>query len=111
LSHLAVFTSVRSASMNLPGKARAQRTLALAGIAHALHDGLTDMIYVLLPVWQSQFALSYGALAMLRALCVGSQNEFAQLSVAPEDADASFDCDGFRWVRANCRGGRCFGLS
>jgi MFS family permease len=44
----------------------------LAGIAHALHDGFTDMIYVLLPVWQSQFGLGYGALAMLRALYVGS---------------------------------------
>jgi MFS family permease len=30
------------------------------------------MIYVLLPVWQSQFALSYGALAMLRSLYVGA---------------------------------------
>jgi MFS family permease len=58
--------------MNLPAKARSRRTLALAGIAHALHDGLTDMIYVLLPVWQSQFALSYGALAVLRALYVGA---------------------------------------
>lgn len=72
MSHLAVFTSFRSASMNLPAKARSRRTLALAGIAHALHDGLTDMIYVLLPVWQSQFALSYGALAVLRALYVGA---------------------------------------
>jgi MFS transporter, FSR family, fosmidomycin resistance protein len=44
----------------------------LAGLAHALHDGFTDMIYVLLPVWQAQFALGYGALAMLRALYVGA---------------------------------------
>ncbi len=48
------------------------RTLALASLAHALHDGLTDMIYVLLPVWQSQFALGYSALALLRALYVGA---------------------------------------
>jgi len=72
LSQLAAFTSARSAGTDLPGKAHAQRTLAMAGVAHALHDGLTDMIYVLLPVWQSQFALSYGALAVLRALYVGS---------------------------------------
>jgi MFS family permease len=72
MSHLAVFTPLRSASGDVPGKARAQRTLAVAGVAHALHDGLTDMIYVLLPVWQSQFALGYGALAVLRALYVGS---------------------------------------
>jgi MFS family permease len=55
-----------------PGKPRAQRTLVLAGLAHALHDGFTDMIYVLLAVWQSQFALGYSALAMLRALYVGT---------------------------------------
>lgn len=54
--------------MDLPAKSRAQRTLVLAGLAHALHDGFSDMILVLLPVWQAQFALGYGALAVLRAL-------------------------------------------
>ena len=53
-------------------KSRAQRTLVLAGLAHALHDGFTDMIYVLLPVWQAEFALGYEAIAVLRALYVGS---------------------------------------
>ena len=57
---------------DVPDNASPRRTLALAGLAHALHDGFTDMIYVLLPVWQSQFALSYGALAVLRALYVGA---------------------------------------
>jgi hypothetical protein len=37
--------------------------MAVAGCAHALHDGYTDLIYVLLPVWQAEFALGYGALA------------------------------------------------
>jgi FSR family fosmidomycin resistance protein-like MFS transporter len=69
MSQLAVSTSVR---VDWSGKSRARRTLALAGLAHALHDGFTDMIYVLLPVWQAQFALSYGALAVLRALYVGA---------------------------------------
>ena len=44
----------------------------MAGLAHALHDGFTDMIYVLLPVWQAQFGLSYEALAALRGLYVGA---------------------------------------
>ena len=57
---------------DVTGKSRAQRTLVLAGLAHALHDGFTDMIYVLLPVWQAQFAIGYGALAVLRALNVGA---------------------------------------
>lgn len=48
-----------------------RRTLALASLAHVLHDGFTDMIYVLLPVWQAEFSLDYVALAVLRALNVG----------------------------------------
>ncbi len=50
----------------------ARRSLAVAGLAHALHDGYTSSIYVLLPVWQGQFALGYGSMAVLRALYVGS---------------------------------------
>ena len=41
-------------------------------IAHALHDGYTDMIYVLLPTWQTDFGLSYGALALLRGVYAGA---------------------------------------
>jgi MFS family permease len=48
-----------------------RRTLALASLVHALQDGYTDMIYVLLPVWQAEFSLDYVALAVLRALYVG----------------------------------------
>jgi MFS family permease len=56
---------------NVTAKSHAQRTLVLASLAHALHDGFTDMIYVLLPVWQAEFTLDYVALAVLRALYVG----------------------------------------
>src|SRR5215510_16585754 len=52
--------------------ARPGRVLTLAGIAHALHDGYTDLIYVLLPVWQAEFALGYGVLAALRGLYAGT---------------------------------------
>jgi len=50
----------------------ASRTLAIAGLAHALHDGYTDVIYVLLPVWQAEFAIGYGRLATLRGLYAGA---------------------------------------
>ena len=36
-----------------------KRTLVIAGINHALHDGYTDLIYVLLPVWQAEFGLDW----------------------------------------------------
>jgi len=50
----------------------ARRTLAVAGLAHALHDGYTDVIYVLLPVWQAEFGIGYGRLATLRGLYAGA---------------------------------------
>ena len=49
-----------------------RRTLVLAGVAHALHDGYTDAIYVLLPIWRAEFGLDYVALALLRGLYAGS---------------------------------------
>jgi MFS family permease len=44
-----------------------RRSLFAASTAHAVHDGLTDLIYVLLPIWQTQFALSYAMVGLLRA--------------------------------------------
>ena len=48
------------------------RVLWLSCMAHALHDGYTDMIYALLPVWQAEFGLSFGALAILRGIYAGA---------------------------------------
>jgi MFS transporter, FSR family, fosmidomycin resistance protein len=53
-------------------RADARRTLAVTGLNHALHDGYTDLIYVLLPIWQTEFALGYGLLALMRALYAGT---------------------------------------
>jgi len=47
-------------------------TLVVAGTAQALHDGYTDLIYVLLPVWQTEFGIGYGMLAVLRGLYAGT---------------------------------------
>ncbi len=49
-----------------------RRTLWSACAAHILHDGYADLIYILLPVWQSEFGVGFGALAVLRGLYVGS---------------------------------------
>nr|WP_222532686.1 MFS transporter [Azospirillum sp. 412522] len=49
-----------------------RKSLTSACLAHALHDGYTDALYVFLPVWQAQFGLSYAALAVIRALYSGT---------------------------------------
>jgi FSR family fosmidomycin resistance protein-like MFS transporter len=42
-------------------------TLLVAGAAHVLHDGFSASLYLLLPVWQAEFALSLAQVGMLRA--------------------------------------------
>jgi MFS transporter, FSR family, fosmidomycin resistance protein len=49
-----------------------RRNLAGACLAHVLHDGYTDQLYALLPVWQTEFGLSYAGLAVVRALYSGT---------------------------------------
>jgi MFS transporter, FSR family, fosmidomycin resistance protein len=49
-----------------------RRNLAGACLAHMLHDGYTDLLYALLPVWQSEFGLSYAGLAVVRSLYYGT---------------------------------------
>ena len=49
-----------------------RRAASVAGAAHALHDGYTDLIYILLPLWQAEFGLAYAALGALRSVLVGT---------------------------------------
>jgi FSR family fosmidomycin resistance protein-like MFS transporter len=71
-----ISNSIASGLDSKPGSSKDRRTLLIAGLAHALHDGYTDLIYVLLPVWQTEFRLSYSALALLRALYTSTMAAF-----------------------------------
>src|SRR5436853_5966082 len=53
-----------------------RRAAGVACGAHALHDGYTDLIYVLLPVWQAEFGLGYAELGLLRGLFAGTMASF-----------------------------------
>jgi len=57
-----------------------RRALFAGCSAHAVHDGLTDVIYVLLPVWQAQFALSYAQIGLLRGAYSGMMAVFQLLA-------------------------------
>ena len=49
-----------------------RRAAAIASVTHALHDGYTDLIYIMLPLWQAEFGLDYAALGALRSVFVGA---------------------------------------
>jgi MFS family permease len=53
-------------------KTEQRRAFGVAAGAHVLHDGYTDLIYVMLPIWQAEFGLSYAAVGMLRGLFAGA---------------------------------------
>jgi MFS family permease len=48
------------------------RAMGVAGGAHALHDGYTDLIYVMLPIWQHEFGLGYAALGLMKTVFSGT---------------------------------------
>jgi MFS family permease len=50
--------------------------LAVACGAHFLHDGFSDVVYVLLPIWTAEFALSFAEVGFLRTLYSGGMALF-----------------------------------
>ncbi|KVM10732.1 hypothetical protein WK11_22275 [Burkholderia ubonensis] len=57
-----------------------RRSLWAACGAHAVHDGLTDVIYVLLPIWQAQFGINYAQVGVLRGAYSGMMAGFQLLA-------------------------------
>ncbi|MES2130349.1 MAG: MFS transporter [Pseudomonadota bacterium] len=57
-----------------------RRSLFAACGAHAVHDGLTDVLYVLLPLWQAQFGMSYAMVGLLRGAYAGTMAGFQLLA-------------------------------
>ncbi len=55
---------------------RARTTAATACATHFLHDGLTDLLYVLFPVWAKHFALSFAQVGVLKTAFSGAMSIF-----------------------------------
>jgi MFS transporter, FSR family, fosmidomycin resistance protein len=49
-----------------------RRAFVTSCVAHVLHDGYTDLIYIMLPIWQTQYGIGYAWLGIMRALYLGS---------------------------------------
>ena len=53
---------------------RARATLALASIAHFLHDGFADIVYVFLPLWAGEFGLTLAQVGIIRTSYSGAMS-------------------------------------
>ncbi|HEX7127708.1 MAG TPA: MFS transporter [Thermodesulfobacteriota bacterium] len=55
---------------------RARATLATTCTVHFLHDGFSDLLYVLLPIWTRDFSLSLAQAGLLRSVYSGAMSTF-----------------------------------
>jgi MFS family permease len=63
---------VTVAAPTASAKQNERRALGVACGAHALHDGYTDLVYVMLPIWQSEFGLGFAALGLMKTVFSGT---------------------------------------
>lgn len=68
--------AMSSAALATEATVRPRRVLGGAAAAHALHDGFTEALLVLLPIWQAEMALSYAMVGLLKALYSGAMAAF-----------------------------------
>lgn len=57
-------------------RSRARATLATCGATHFLHDGFSDAVYVLLPIWAAHFGLAFAQVGVLRTVYSGGMAAF-----------------------------------
>ncbi len=67
-------TATGGGSGNRAGPGRA--TLGTCCLTHVLHDGFSDALYVLLPVWQAEFAFSLTQVGLVKSVFSGSLAAF-----------------------------------
>src|SRR5436309_6374123 len=59
-----------------PVKSRARAVLAAACSIHFVHDGFSDILYVLLPIWANEFRLTFAQVGMIRTAYSGGMAAF-----------------------------------
>lgn len=57
-------------------KKRQHRALVTGGLAHVIHDGFTDMLYIFFPIWQVTFGLSFTEVGILKTIFSGTMALF-----------------------------------
>jgi MFS family permease len=57
-------------------KSRPRAVLAAASTIHFLHDGFSETLYVFLPLWASEFGLSFAQVGLIRSAYTGGMSAF-----------------------------------
>jgi MFS family permease len=62
--------------MRFMNRPHARATTVTACATHFLHDGLSDLLYVLFPVWAREFSLSFAQVGLLKTAYSGAMSLF-----------------------------------
>jgi MFS family permease len=73
---MSIASSSERPADTVAGPATERRAMGVACGAHVLHDGYTDLIFVMLPLWQAEFGIGYAALGLLRTCYSGAMAGF-----------------------------------
>src|SRR2546428_13515009 len=65
-----------------PVNSRARAVLAAACSIHFVHDGFSDILYVLLPIWANEFRLTFAQVGIIRTAYSGGMAAF-QIPAGP----------------------------
>lgn len=68
--------TVASPAVQAHAAGRPRAVLGAAGTAHFLHDGFSDVLYVLLPAWAAEFGLSFSQVGFIRTVYTGGMALF-----------------------------------
>lgn len=67
----------KNAAAEKPQKEQPKWQALLTGnLAHFIHDGFTDMLYLFFPFWQAQWALTFAEVGLLKTVVSGSMAMF-----------------------------------
>jgi len=66
----------KAIAQSVPDRRRGRAILGTCGGAHFLHDGLSDALYVLLPLWAETFGLSLAQVGALKTIYSGAMASF-----------------------------------
>ena len=73
---MALDNDIQAGGVNTHSPRRRKFTLGICGSAHAVHDGLHDSLYILLPLWAQVFGLSLVQVGMLKFVYSGAMAVF-----------------------------------
>jgi MFS family permease len=73
---MSIASSSERPADTVAGPATERRAMGVACGAHVRHDGYTDLIFVMLPLWQAEFGIGYAALGLLRTCYSGAMAGF-----------------------------------